>query len=86
MSFYGEHEDIVAPLHAEIGALREELQRLRLDNDAKDREIELMLEAARKATKENLELRKQVQAWADEADAEIQLAKLRRAELEAMEL
>jgi hypothetical protein len=86
MSLYGEHEDIVAPLHAEIGALREELQRLRLDNEAKDREIELMLDAARKATKENLELRKQVQAWADEADAEIQLAKLRRAELEAMEL
>ena len=86
MSFYGEHEDIVAPLYAEIGALREELQRLRLDNEAKDREIELMLDAARKATKENLELRKQVQAWADEADAEIQLAKLRRAELEAMEL
>lgn len=86
MSFYGEMEDIVSPLRAEIGSLREELQRLRLDNEAKDREIELMLEAARKATKENLELRKQVQAWADEADAEIQLAKLRRAELEAMEL
>jgi Skp family chaperone for outer membrane proteins len=86
MSFYGEHEDIIAPLHAEIGALREELQRVRLDGEAKDREIQLLLDAARKATKENLELRKQVQAWADEADADIQLAKLRQAEREACEL
>jgi len=83
MSFYGEHENIVAPLHAEIGALREELQRLRLDNEAKDRELELLLDAARRATKENVDLRKQLQSWADEADADIQLAKLLREEREA---
>ena len=86
MSHEMEVEDFVRAKDAEIGALREEVHCLRLDNEAKDREIELMLDAARKATKENLDMRKQLQAWADEADAEIQLAKLRRAELEAMEL
>ena len=37
-------------------------------------------------SKQNLEMRKQLQSWADEADADIQLAKLRREELEALEL
>jgi hypothetical protein len=81
-----EQEDFIRAKDAEICALREELHLIRLDNEAKDREIELLHDAARKATKENLEMRKQLQAWADEADAEIQLAKLRRVELEAMEL
>ena len=86
MSFYGEHENIVAPLHAEIGALREELQRLRLDNEAKEREIEMLTNAGREATRQNFLMRQQLQSWADEADGEIQLAKIRRAELEALEL
>ena len=81
-----EQEDFIRAKDAEICALREEVHRLRLDNEAKDREIELLHDAARKATKENLEMRKQLQAWADEADAEIQLAKLRRQELEALGL
>jgi hypothetical protein len=42
--------------------------------------------AAQTATRENLDLRQRLQAFYDEADAEIQLAALRRKELEAMEL
>ena len=86
MSFYGEHEDIVNPLRAEIGSLREELQRLRLYNEAKDREIEVLDKAAREASRQNFLMRQQLQSWADEADGEIQLAKIRRSELEALEL
>jgi DNA-binding helix-hairpin-helix protein with protein kinase domain len=86
MSFYGEHEDIVNPLRAEIGSLREELQRLRLDNEAKDREIEVLDKAAREVSRQNFLMRQQLQSWADEADGEIQLAKIRRSELEALEL
>jgi DNA-binding helix-hairpin-helix protein with protein kinase domain len=86
MSFYGEHEDIVNPMRAEIGSLREELQRLRLDNEAKDREIEVLDKAAREVSRQNFLMRQQLQSWADEADGEIQLAKIRRSELEALEL
>ena len=86
MSFYGEHEDIVNPLRAEIGALREELQRLRLDNEAKDRESEMLLAESLRLKRECWDLRKQVQSWADQADEEVRLLKLRQQEREACEL
>ena len=86
MSFYGEYEDMLGAKDDEIGALRQELQRLRLENEAKDREIELLTKAGREATRQNFLMRQQLQSWADEADGEIQLAKIRRAELEALEL
>ena len=86
MSFYGEMEDIVSPLRAEIGSLREELQRLRLDNEAKERESEMLLAESLRLKRDLQECRKQLQSWADEADADIQLSKLRQAEREACEL
>jgi predicted RNase H-like nuclease (RuvC/YqgF family) len=81
-----EQEDFIRAKDAEICALREELQVCRYNIERLEREVSDLYRAAQTATKENLELRKQLQAWADEADAEIQLAKLRRAELEAIEL
>lgn len=86
MTFYGEHEDIVAPMRAEIGSLREELQRLRIDNEAKDRESEMLLAESLRLKRECWQLRKQVQSWADQADEDIRLAKLRQQEREACEL
>jgi predicted RNase H-like nuclease (RuvC/YqgF family) len=86
MSHEMEQEDFVRAKDAEIGALREELQRYRLIIERLENEISELYTAAKRATKDNLDLRKQLQSWADEADAEIQLAKLRRAELEACEL
>ena len=86
MSFYGEHEDIVNPLRAEIGSLREELQRARLNTERLEGEIGQLYRAAQAATRDNLDLRKRLQAYIDEADAEIQLAALRRAEQEACDL
>jgi predicted RNase H-like nuclease (RuvC/YqgF family) len=81
-----EMEDFVRVKDAELGALREELQRCRLIIERLEAEIAELYTAAKRATKDNLNLRKQLQSWADEADAEIQLAKLRRQELEACEL
>ena len=81
-----EQEDFIRAKDAEIGALREELQRCRLIIERLEAEIAELYTAAKRATKDNLDLRKQLQSWADEADAEIQLAALRRKELEAMEL
>jgi hypothetical protein len=86
MSHEMEMEDFVRVKDAELGALREELQRCRLIIERLEAEIAELYTAAKRATKDNLELRKQLQSWADEADAEIQLAKLRRQELEACEL
>ena len=86
MSFYGEHEDIVNPLRAEIGALREELQRLRLDYEAKERESEMFLAESLRLKRECWDLRNQVQSWADQADEEVRLLKLRKEEREACEL
>jgi predicted RNase H-like nuclease (RuvC/YqgF family) len=86
MSFYGEHEDIVAPLRAEISALREELHRERLKSERLEDEISNLYRAAQAATRDNLELRQRLQVYIDEADAEIQLAALRRAEAEALGL
>jgi predicted RNase H-like nuclease (RuvC/YqgF family) len=86
MSHEMEMEDFIRVKDAELGALREELQRCRLIIERLETEIAELYTAAKRATKDNLELRKQLQSWADEADAEIQLAALRRKELEAMEL
>jgi predicted RNase H-like nuclease (RuvC/YqgF family) len=86
MSHEMEVEDFIRVKDAELGALREELQRCRLIIERLEAEIAELYTAAKRATKDNLELRKQLQSWADEADAEIQLAKLRRAEVEACDL
>jgi gamma-glutamylcysteine synthetase len=86
MSHEMEAEDFIHQLRAEVCALREELHRRQMEGEAKDREIEELHKAAVALSKDNLAMRKQLQSWADEADAEIQLAKLRRAELEAIEL
>lgn len=86
MSHEMEMEDFVRAKNAEIHALREELQLARFNIERLDREVSDLYRAGHAATKENLKLRKRLQAWADEADAEIQLAALRRAELEAIEL
>jgi predicted RNase H-like nuclease (RuvC/YqgF family) len=86
MSHEMEMEDFIRVKDAELGALREELQRCRLIIERLETEISELYTAAKRATKDNLNLRKQLQSWADEADAEIQLAKLRRQELEACEL
>jgi predicted RNase H-like nuclease (RuvC/YqgF family) len=67
-------------------ALREDLQRARLTIERLEGEIENLYRAAQAATRHNLELTKRLQAIADEADADIQLAAARRAELEAIEL
>lgn len=86
MSHEMEAEDFINQLRAEVAALREELHRVQMENEAKDREIEELHKSAVALSKQNLEMRKQLQSWADEADADIQLAKLRREELEALEL
>jgi predicted RNase H-like nuclease (RuvC/YqgF family) len=86
MSHEMEMEDFIRVKDAELGALREELQRCRLIIERLEAEIAELYTAAKRATKDNLELRKQLQSWADEADAEIQLAKLRRQELKALDL
>ena len=67
-------------------ALREDLQRARLTIERLEGEIESLYRAAHAATRHNLELTKRIQAMADEADADIELAAARRAELEALEL
>jgi len=79
-----EQEDFVQAKDAEINALREELQRARLTIGRLEAEVDELYRAAQNVTKENLEIRKQLQSWADDADAII--AKARRAELEALEL
>jgi gamma-glutamylcysteine synthetase len=86
MSHEMECEDFVAQLRAEVESLREELHRVQIEGEAKDREIEALHKAAVTLSKQNLEMRKQLQSWADEADLDIQLAKARREELEALEL
>jgi hypothetical protein len=70
----------------EINALREELQRARLTIERLEGEVGDLYRAGQTATRDNLDLRKRLQVYIDEADAEIQLAALRRAEVEAIEL
>jgi hypothetical protein len=86
MSHEMEQEDFVRAKDAEIASLREELQRARLTIERIEAELAQLYRAAQTATRENLDLRQRLQAFYDEADAEIQLAALRRKELEAMEL
>jgi predicted RNase H-like nuclease (RuvC/YqgF family) len=77
---------LVSELTYENVALREDLQRARLTIERLEGEVETLYRAAQAATKRNLELTKRLQAIADEADADIELAAARRAELEALEL
>lgn len=86
MSHEMEAEDFINQLRAEVAALREELHRVQIEGESKDREIEELHKAGVALSKQNLEMRRQLQSWADEADKEIQLAALRRAEVEALEL
>jgi hypothetical protein len=86
MSHEMEQEDFVRAKDAEIASLREELQRARLTIERIEAELAQLYRAAQTATRENLDLRQRLQAFYDEADAEIQLAALRRKELEAMDL
>jgi predicted RNase H-like nuclease (RuvC/YqgF family) len=86
VSYEMEQEDFVRAKDTEIDALREDLQRARLTIERLEAEIGNLYKAAQAATRDNLDLRKRLQAYIDEADAEIQLAALRRAEAEACEL
>lgn len=70
----------------ELSLLNEELIRQRVRREAAEKEAELLMEENIRLKREVHDLRKQVQSWADEADKEIQLANLRRAEVEAYEL
>jgi predicted RNase H-like nuclease (RuvC/YqgF family) len=79
-------EDFVRNRDAELTALREDLQQARLTIERLEAELGDLYRAAQIATRHNLELTKRLQAIADEADADIQLAAARRAELEAIEL
>jgi hypothetical protein len=81
-----EMEDFIRAKDMQIGALSEELHRERMNSERLEAEIANLYHAAQKSTRDNLELRKRLQAYIDEADAEIQLAKARRAEAEALEL
>jgi predicted nucleic acid-binding Zn-ribbon protein len=81
-----ELEDYIRAKDAEIFALREELHRERMNLERLEAEIANLYHAAQKSTRDNLDLRKRLQAYIDEADEQIQLAAARRAELEAIEL
>ncbi len=81
-----ELEDYIRAKDAEIFALREELHRERMNSERLEAEIANLYHAAQKSTRDNLDLRKRLQAYIDEADEQIQLAAARRAELEAIEL
>lgn len=86
MSYEMEQEDFVRLKDAELAAEREENSRLRIRCAALEKENDLLIQSNLMLKREAHDLRKQVQSWADEADADIQLAKLRREELEALEL
>ena len=84
MSHEMEVEDYLHQARGEVALLQEEVRRLHIDNEAKDREIALLHEAASALTKDNLAMRKHLQSWADDADEII--ARARRVEMEALEL
>ena len=86
MSYEMEMEDFARAKDAEITALREDLQLARHNVERLEAEVSELYRAAQTATRDNVELRKRLQVYIDEADAEIQLAALRRAEAEACEL
>jgi peptidoglycan hydrolase CwlO-like protein len=79
-------EDFVRNRDAELTALREDLQQARLTIERLEAEVGDLYRAAQTATRDNLDLRKRLQAYIDEADVEIKLGAARRAELEAIEL
>ena len=81
-----ETEDYIAIQRAELAAEREENARLRVRCESVEKEVDLLMEENLRLKREVHDLRKQVQSWADEADKEIQLANLRRVEMEAIEL
>ena len=81
-----EAEDLIAHHRAEAELLREELVRERTAREAAERAQDLAIAEGLKWQRQYNEARKQLQAWADEADAEAKLAELRRAEVEAIEL
>jgi predicted glycosyltransferase len=85
-SYEMEAEDYLRAKDMQIASLCEELHRERINSERLEAEIANLYHAAQKSTRENLDLRKRLQAYIDEADAEIQLAALRRAEAEALEL
>jgi hypothetical protein len=85
-SYEMEAEDYLRAKDMQIASLCEELHRERMNSERLEAEIANLYHAAQKSTRENLDLRKRLQAYIDEADAEIQLAALRRAEAEALEL
>ena len=86
MSYEMETEDFARAKDAEITALREELQLARYNVERLEAEVSDLYHAAQAATRHNLELQKRLQGYIDEADKQIQLAALRRKELEAMNL
>ena len=85
MSHEMDAEDFLLSKDAEIAALREELQVARYNIERLESEVSQLYRAAQAATRENLDLRKRLQHYIDEADEEIRLAAARRAELEALE-
>jgi predicted RNase H-like nuclease (RuvC/YqgF family) len=86
MSHEMDMEDFIRAKDMQIASLCEELHRERMNSERLEAEIANLYRAAQAATRDNVELRKRLQGYIDEADAEIQLAALRRKELEAMEL
>ena len=86
MSHEMEMEDFMRAKDMQIASLCEELHRERMNSERLEAEIANLYRAGQAATRDNLELRKRLNAYIDEADAEIQLAAARRAELEAIEL
>jgi len=86
VSYEMEQEDFVRAKDAEIHALREELQLARFNIERLEGEVSDLYRNLCAVTKDNLELRKRLQSYIDEADEQIQLAAARRAELEAIEL
>jgi len=85
-SYEMEAEDFMRAKDMQIASLCEELHRERMNSERLEAEIANLYRADQKSTRENLDLRKRLQAYIDEADAEIQLAALRRQELEACDL
>lgn len=81
-----EQEDFLRLKDAEIASLHEELARERARRESAEKGEELAIAAGLRWQRQYQEARKQLQSWADEADKEIKLAALRRAEVEAYEL
>jgi hypothetical protein len=81
-----ETEDYLAIQRAELASLNEELSRERARRESAERGEELAIASGLQWQRKYNEARKQLQSWADVADEEIQLAALRRAEAEALEL